>query len=165
MGYRNRNRGYQELHVWRDAVELFRLVAGFRDEVPYTVRRVLSQQIACADSVHRNIAEGWCRRGLGEYLYFLNVALGSLGEFVSGLVALRAAEILPVASLDEMDALAFKTENELLRLIEALRAKATTESDPDSMKVQEFKEVAWPMCDSSAASHHPITPLPQVLYT
>jgi four helix bundle protein len=45
------------------------------------------QAIASTDSAHRNIAEGYCRRSIREYLNFLNIALGSLGESVSGLYA------------------------------------------------------------------------------
>ena len=48
--------------------------------------------MASSDSVHRNIAEGYCRRSLREYVQFLYVALGSLGETVSGLHACRKAE-------------------------------------------------------------------------
>ena len=51
-----------------------------------------SQAIASADSIHRNIAEGYCRRSVKEYLQFLNFALGSLGELVSGLHAYHKAE-------------------------------------------------------------------------
>ena len=40
--------------------------------------------IASADSVHRNIAEGYCRRSIREYIYHLYIALASLGESVSG---------------------------------------------------------------------------------
>jgi len=37
------------------------------------------------DSIQRNIAEGYCRKGIAEYLQFLNFALGSLGESVSSM--------------------------------------------------------------------------------
>lgn len=88
---KNRNRGYQQLRVWEDAIahygEACRLFRAF----PYDLRRVASQAIASSDSVHRNIAEGYCRRSRKEYLNFLNYALGSLGEFVSGMMAYMAA--------------------------------------------------------------------------
>ena len=137
MGYRNRNRGYQELVVWRDALELLAMTHRQAGSFPYHLRRTLSQQIACADSVHRNIAEGWCRRSLGEYLYFLNVALGSLGEFVSGLEAYRHAAILSDDCIAEMDAHAFKTENELLCLVDSIRAKASAEQGSKPSAVRE----------------------------
>jgi len=79
---RNRNRGYRESVVWQDAITLLRQTSLNLSTNEYHLRRLVSQQLACVDSVHRNMAEGWCRRGLGEYLYFLNVALASLGERV-----------------------------------------------------------------------------------
>jgi four helix bundle protein len=54
-------------------------------KVPYELKRIASQAIASIDSVHHNIAEGYRRRSIKEYLNFLNIALGSLGESVSGL--------------------------------------------------------------------------------
>ena len=58
----------------------------------FELKRVTSQQITSADSVHRNIAEGYCRRSIKEYLNFLNISLGSLGESVSGLFGYRKAK-------------------------------------------------------------------------
>jgi four helix bundle protein len=72
---RNRNRGYQELIVWQDAIELYGLTCKVLRAFPYELKRVAGQQLAACDSVHRNIAEGYCRRSLNEYLVFLNYAL------------------------------------------------------------------------------------------
>jgi len=71
---RNKNRGYQRLRVWQDAVELYRLTCRAVRSWPFERKKVASQAIASADSVHRNIAEGYCRRSLREYLLFLNFA-------------------------------------------------------------------------------------------
>jgi four helix bundle protein len=87
------------------------------------MRRVASQQIASIDSIHRNIAEGYCRKSLNEYLQFLNVALSSTGESVSGLLAYHTAKQLTDEEFETMDAQAYKIENELKRLIESLQEK------------------------------------------
>ena len=64
MNYRNKNRGHQQLRVWQDAVEYYvvdcRVFKAFQSELG----RVGLQAIASADSVHRNIAEGYCRSSL-----------------------------------------------------------------------------------------------------
>jgi four helix bundle protein len=62
------------------------------------LRKVASNQIASIDSVHRNIAEGYCRRTINEYLQFLNVALASLGESVSGMHVYIEAKQLDVTA-------------------------------------------------------------------
>src|SRR5512146_227943 len=97
---RNINRGYQKLIVWQDAGELYVLTCNIFRKFQYELRRVASNQIASVDSVHRNIAEGYCRRSLNEYLQSLNIALGSLGESVSGVHVYRKAGQLSEAEFD-----------------------------------------------------------------
>ncbi|MGA3143703.1 MAG: four helix bundle protein [Verrucomicrobiota bacterium] len=121
--YRNKNRGYQQLRVWQDAIDFYVSCSRVFRMWPYDLRRVASQGIASADSVHRNIAEGYCRRSIREYLQFLNFALGSLGESVSGLIAYHKAGQLQPADFDALNALAFKLENGLLKLVESLERK------------------------------------------
>jgi four helix bundle protein len=67
---KNKNRGYQQLRVWQDALELYKLNSQVFQKFPFELKRVVSQAIASSDSVHRNIAEGYCRRSLKEYLNF-----------------------------------------------------------------------------------------------
>jgi four helix bundle protein len=121
--FKNKNRGYQQLRVWDDAIEYYVQSCRTFRPFPYELKRVASQGIASADSVHRNIAEGYCRRSLREYLNFLNIALGSLGESVSGLHAYRRAEQLSAGDFDGLNTLAYKLENGLLKLVESLEQK------------------------------------------
>lgn len=137
MEYRNKNRGYQQLTVWVDAIEYYDLVCRVFRLLPYELKRVASQQMASTDSVHRNIAEGYCRRSLKEYIQFLYIALGSLGESVSGLMACRAAEQLAGADFDHLNALAYKLENGLLKLIASLEAKRERGDWVDHLMVRE----------------------------
>ena len=120
---KNKNRGYQQLRVWNDAIDHYaetcRVFRGF----PYELNRVARQAIASSDSVHRNIAEGYCRRSIHEYLNFLNIALGSLGESVSGLHAYRKAKQISEEDFEKLDSLGYKLENGLLRLVESLESK------------------------------------------
>ncbi len=123
--YRNKNRGCQQLRVWQDAIEFYVSCCRVFRASPYDLRRVASQAIASADSIHRNIAEGCCRRSIREYLNFLNFALGSLGESVFGLHAYRKAEQIEPEDFIRLDSLAFKLENGLLKLVESLERKET----------------------------------------
>ena len=120
---RNKNRGYQQLLVWQDAVELYGLALRAVRGWPFEQKKLASQSIASSDSVHRNIAEGYCRRSVREYLQHLNIALGSLGETLSGFIAYsRNGQISP-PDFESLDSLIFRLENRLLKLVEALERK------------------------------------------
>jgi four helix bundle protein len=138
---KNKNRGYQQLRVWQDAIDYYGLSSRIFGSFPYQLSRVASQAIACSDSVHRNIAEGYCRRSIREYLNFLNIALGSLGESVSGLHAYRAAGQLGEEAFEKLDSVAYKLENELLKLIESLERKKLSGNWIDQLVVKESNGV------------------------
>lgn len=144
---RNRNRGYQQLHVWIDAIELYRMTCVVVRGWPFELKRTAGQAIAAADSVHRNIAEGYCRRSVKEYIQFLYTALGSLGESVSAYVAFKAAEQISAEQIETLDALAFKLENGLLRLVESLERKRDDGDWTDTLVIRE-----------SNATYHTSTP-------
>ncbi len=156
--YKNRNRGYQQLRVWQDAIDFYAENSRVFRSFPYELKRVASQAIASADSVHRNIAEGYCRRSVREYLNFLNYSLGSLGESVSGLIAYRKAEHLTEDSFTNLNGLAYKLENGLLKLVESLERKQINGDWIDSLIVRE-SNVAY-VCETNApALQYSSTPL------
>jgi four helix bundle protein len=138
---KNKNRGYQKLRVWNDAIDYYaetcRVFRGF----PYELNRVARQAIASSDSVHRNIAEGYCRRSIHEYLNHLNIALGSLGESISGLHAYRKAEQLAEEDFENLDSMGYKLENGLLKLVESLEQKRERGDWIDHLIVRESNAV------------------------
>ena len=140
MERRNKNRGYQQLVVWSDAIELYRLTCGAVKGWPFELKKTAAQAISSADSVHRNIAEGYCRRSLNEYIQFLYIALASLGESVSGYYAFKAAEQINAASFETLDALTFKLENGLLKLVESLERKREQGDWIDTLIVRQSNE-------------------------
>ena len=137
---KNKNRGYMLLRVWTDAVELYKNISIIFKKFPYELRRVASQAIASADSVHRNIAEGYCRRSIKEYIQFLYIALGSVGESVSGFHACYRASQISEQDFDKLDMLAYKLENGLLKLIESLENKKASGDWIDHIGVKEPEE-------------------------
>lgn len=134
---RNRNRGYQQLRVWREAIELYRVASGIFRPLPFELKRIASQNIASVDSVHRNIAEGYCRRSIKEYVQHLYVALGSLGESVSGFLACREADQITANDFEQLDALAYRLENGLLKLVQSLEEKRDDGEWIDSLVTRE----------------------------
>ncbi len=135
--YKNKNRGYQRLRVWHDAVDFYVLSCRVFRAFPFELKRVASQAIPSADSIHRNIAEGYCRRSLREYLYFLNIGLGSLGESVSGLQAYLNAQNLTQEQFKQLNDLSYKLENGLTKLVESLERKQDVGDWVDSFIIKE----------------------------
>ena len=119
----NLNRGYQKLRVWQDSISLFTLILEDFKGFSFEFKKIASQQMAAADSIHRNIAEGYCRRSIREYVQYLYVALASLGETVSGLFASKAGNLISQEQFERLDSLCYKLENELIKLIKSLEQK------------------------------------------
>jgi four helix bundle protein len=138
---RNKNRGYQKLRVWVDAIEYYEKTCRVFRDFPYELKKVASQAIASSDSVHRNISEGYCRRSIREYIQFLYIALASLGESVSGLHAYRRAKQIGEKEFQELDTLAYRLENGLLRLVESLESKRDRGEWIDTLMVKESNAV------------------------
>ena len=140
-GRRNRNRGYQQLRVWQESIQYYKLVCEPFTKFPIVLSKVASQNIASADSVHRNIAEGYCRRSIREYLQHLYIALASLGETVSGSTACLAAGQLSEHYFERIDSAGYKLENGLLRLVESLEHKRDSGEWTDTLIVRESNSV------------------------
>jgi len=134
---RNKNRGYQQLLVWQDAVELYGLSWGAVQGWPFELKKLASQSMASSDSVHRNIAEGYCRRSIREYLQHLNIALGSLGETLSGFIVYSRNGQIELSAFEQLDTLIFRLENRLLKLVEALERKRDDNDWIETLVVKE----------------------------
>ena len=94
-----------------DRVSDFQLKSQFRD---------------AAQSVSANIAEGYGRRTLPEYLQFLYYAKGSLAETLTRGIGLQTVKVISPDEFEGLDTLHYAVENKLLRLIESLEAKRGT---------------------------------------
>lgn len=120
---KNINRGFKKLRVWQEAIDLYVLASRVLVKFPFELKKVASNAIDAAHSISRNIAEGYCRRSLKEYLNFLNIALASCGEFHSCYVGFRKADQISEEDYHKLDQMHYKTENSLIRLIESLQKK------------------------------------------
>jgi four helix bundle protein len=138
--YRNKNRGYQQLRVWDDAIELYSRCSRVFHNWPFELKKVASQAIASTDSVHRNIAEGYARRSLKEYIQFLYISLGSLAESVSGFHAYIKAGQISQADFDDLNSLSYKLENGMLNLVASLERKKSDGEWIDSLVLKESNE-------------------------
>ena len=120
---RNKNRGYMNLIVWQKAMALSDQawkIAFQEAKIDFKLR---SQFVNAAQSVSANIAEGYGRRSINEYIQFLYISLGSLAEtFTRGLALNRTSQISD-SRFRDFDLLHYEAENRLLRLIEKLEQK------------------------------------------
>jgi four helix bundle protein len=123
MCRKNINRGFKKLRVWQDAVSLYVLACKILSNFPFEFKKVAANSIDAVHSISRNIAEGYCRRSLKEYLNHLNSASGSCGEFHSCYESFRKADQITVEEYEKLDQLHYKVENGLLKLIESLQRK------------------------------------------
>ena len=120
---KNINRGYTKLRVWEKTIELYKLTYDLTKDFPYELSKSRNNILDAAHSINRNIAEGYCRKNLKEYLNFLNIALGSYGELFSGIMSFKEIKIISEEDFHKIDALHYKTENELIALIKSLQKK------------------------------------------
>ncbi|MBK8926904.1 MAG: four helix bundle protein [Crocinitomicaceae bacterium] len=74
-------KSYRDLLVWQKSMQLVIDIYALTNELPPDEKFGLSAQIRkAAVSVPSNIAEGWGRNSLGNYIQFLRIAYGSLCE-------------------------------------------------------------------------------------
>ena len=123
MMLKNINRGFKQLRVWQNAISLYSLACRVFSKFPFELKKVASNAIDSAHSISRNIAEGYCRRSIKEYLNYLNIALGSCGEFHPSYCGFHQAGQVTDEEHEELDELHYEVENGLIRLVESLQKK------------------------------------------
>ena len=78
---------HRDLNVWKESIELVKLVYQMIEDFPQNEQYALSDQIRrAAVSIPSNIAEGCGRETNKELYHFCNVASGSLAELETQMV-------------------------------------------------------------------------------
>lgn len=112
-----------KLDVWHKSIDLHRLVyqTVYRDnKIDFMIRAQIADS---AQSVSSNIAEGYCRRSIKEYLQFLYISLASLGETITRAIGLKTTDQISEDQYNSIDELHYEVENKLLKLITRLEDK------------------------------------------
>ena len=128
-------RGFRRLVAWQQADRLasavFQSIRGreVAQRAPGSQQReqlppwLSSQMMRCALSVPANIAEGYTRGALKDYLRFLDIARGSLAELEYYLHFVSSNGLLPAGDCSRLSDQALEVGNILIGLIRSLRAK------------------------------------------
>ena len=128
---RNLNRGYMKLEVWQRGMDLFEMA--YRLAAAVADFKLRAQFTDSAQSVSANVAEGYGRRTLPEYLQFLYTAKGSLAEALTRGCGLWRVRLISDADFESFDQLHYEVENKLLALITSIEAKRGTGDWQDSL--------------------------------
>jgi four helix bundle protein len=137
---KNINRGYRKLEVWKEAIELYVFVTKkvrTLDSVPFKVRAQVEDSIF---SVHSNIAEGYSRRSLKEYIQFINISLSSLAENYSQTFALVSSGDIDKEWFDEYDKKHYSLENKLIQMNKTMISKLDKNEWKNDYVIRELVE-------------------------
>lgn len=115
---------YKDLIVWQKSkdlvVEVYRLTKVFPKSELYGLT---SQMRRAALSIPSNIAEGYRRRHLKEYLHFLSIANGSAAELETQVCVAKSLEDTEGLKYSAVDSLLLEVLKMLNVIISKLEAK------------------------------------------
>jgi four helix bundle protein len=131
--------GFKKLIAWQRADELATLMFVVSREVAKTDRWLASQVSRAAISVPANIAEGYGRGSLGDYMRFLDIARGSLTELEYYLHFLSNLDLMEPSDAEKAGILREETGRLLGGLWKSLKAKQGSAWD-DSGGVGQIRE-------------------------
>ncbi len=121
--------GYRSLEVWQRAMSLTMASYEVVNRLPGVEKYDLGSQIRrSAVSVPANIAEGYARGHLGEFLHHLGIAAGSLAELQTLLRIAEGIGYVTSEQLVEPFSLAMETERMLNRFRNVLRERRAAHS-------------------------------------
>jgi len=112
---------HKELDVWKDSItfvtNIYKLTADFPKVEQFGL---VSQMTRAAVSISSNIAEGAARGTNKEYVYFLNISIGSLSELETQiLISHNLGYINSVEILKDLE----KIQSKLYKLRNYLKSK------------------------------------------
>jgi four helix bundle protein len=112
---------FKDLIVWQKSIQLVKEIYAVTDLFPkHELYGLTSQMRRSAVSIPSNIAEGYKRKGLGEYLYFLSIADGSSAELETQIIV--AKEIYCTLDFSKCEYLLIEVQKMLYSMIIKLKS-------------------------------------------
>jgi four helix bundle protein len=99
----HKSRSYQDLEVWKLAIDLVKKVYQITHNFPASENfGLINQTRRAAVSIPSNIAEGQGRNSSREFRQFLAISLGSVAELETQLIIAREIEYLALEELNPL---------------------------------------------------------------
>lgn len=115
---------YKDLKVWQKSITLVEEIYNLTKSFPKTEAYDLTSQIRrCSVSIPSNIAEGYKRRSLGEYIQFLRMADASAAELETQLFICKKIDDIKDLNYSKTDNLLEEVQKMLSTMIKKLIAK------------------------------------------
>ena len=109
--------------MWQRAIQLVTATYHLAAVLPKNEQfGLISQMQRCSVSIPSNIAEGYKRKALGDYIRFLNIADGSAAELETQFIIVR--ELYPSANTETASELLVEVQKMLVTMITRLSLKA-----------------------------------------
>jgi len=114
---KNKSVSYRDLEVWKKSIQLAKIVYEITEKFPNKEQYGLTNQLrrSCV-SIASNIAEGQVRQSRKEFIYFLNISLGSLAELETQCIIAQTVGILD----DEIIKTILKETLEITKMVQGL---------------------------------------------
>ena len=115
-------RSFKDLIVWQKSMKLVKAVYSATKNLPKEeTYGITSQMRRAAVSIPSNIAEGYKRRGLGEYIHFLTISDASAAELETQTLLVK--ELFPSIDFSSIEALLEEVQKMLITIVQKLENK------------------------------------------
>jgi four helix bundle protein len=112
---------FEDLLVWQKSVSLVEFIYKITTQFPSEEKYNLTSQIKrAAVSVPSNIAEGYARKFLGEYIRFLLISVGSLAEIKTQIIIAQKLSFISLEVVEEAKSKIIELDKMLRALIKSL---------------------------------------------
>ncbi len=113
---------FKELIVWQKSISLVKDIYKITNQFPKSeLYGLTSQMRRSVVSIPSNIAEGYKRKNIGEYIQFLSIADASAAELETQIII--AKDLYKTISFDLSESLLLEVQKMLYTVIKTLNAK------------------------------------------